>query len=104
MRGKLKIALCILLAVLAVLSLTTVLGSIGVLNAVAAESEPEAAYLLRTYEGYIGIYYPAAADRPTTVTDIRVKDLPVVDRLALDRGVGAADYAAVIQLLEDYGA
>ena len=105
MTGVLKVVLCILLAALAVLSLTTVLGKIGVLDAAAAaEPESDAAYLLRAYDGYIGIYYPSTAERPTTVTGIRVRDLPAADRLALSEGVGAADYAAVLQLLEDYGA
>ena len=104
MTGKLKVALCVLLTALAVLSLTAVLGKIGVLDVAAAEPESDAAYLLREYGGYIGVYYPSTAERPTTVTGIRVRDLPAADRLALAEGVGAADYAAVVQLLEDYGA
>lgn len=101
MKGKIKVALCILLAAAAVMSLAAVLGGIGALDAAAAEED---AYLLREYDGYIGVYYPAEAEEPTTVTDIRVSDLPLADRLALSGGVGAEDYSAVIRLLEDYGA
>lgn len=97
---KMKIALCIFLTLFAALSLTVVLGSVGVLDAAAAGEE----YLLREHEGYIAIYYPAETKAPTTMTDIRVSDLPLTDRLELKNGVGAADYAAVVQLLEDYGA
>ena len=70
-------------------------------RAAAAEEQD---YLLREYEGYIGIYYPAESEYPTTVTNIRVRDLPLTDRVELAAGIGAEDYGSVIQLLEDFGA
>lgn len=100
MKVKMRILLCVLLAVLAAISLAAVLGSI-LPSAAAAEED---VYLLREYEGCIGVYYPAGAAEPTTVTGIRVKDLPLQDRLELAGGIGAADYAAVVRLLEDFGA
>ena len=100
MKTRMKIALCLLLALFALVSLTAVLGGLGVIPAVAASD----AYMLREYDGYIGVYYPAESEAPTTVTRIRVGGLPLPDRLALKSGVTAQDYDAVVRLLEDYGA
>lgn len=100
MKAKLKVALCALLLVFAALSLAAVLGSLGVLPAAAAE---ESAYMLREYDGYIGVFYPAESETPTNLTDIRVRDLPLSDRLELAAGIGAADYGQVVRLLEDFG-
>ena len=95
-----KIALCILLMVFACVSLAVVLGSLGVLPAGAMGP----GYLLREVDGRIGVFYPADAEMPTMLTDIRVRDLPLGDRLELSSGVRVSDYGAVARLLEDYGA
>ncbi len=103
MRLRIKIALCVLLVIFAGISLLAVLGRIGVLPALAAPASADGAYLLREWEGYVGVFCPPDADRPATVTDIRVRDLPLTDRLALAGGVSAEDYRDVVGLLEDYG-
>ncbi len=100
MKLKVKITLCALLALFAVLCLGAVLSGLGVIPAAATEQT----YLLREWNGYIGIFCPADAPRPSTVTDIRVADLPLGDRLELKAGIGVTDYRAAAQLLEDYGA
>ncbi len=100
MKLRVKVALCIALAVFAAVSLAAVLGSIGSVPA-SAESE---AYLLRACDGYIGIYYPMDAEEPTEVTDIRVAALPAEDQEALRLGVSASNEEALVRLLEDYGA
>lgn len=99
MKGRWKVLFCVLLAVFALVSLATVLGRLGVVPV----SAPADSYLLREYEGCIGVYYPADAAYPTMITDIRVRDLPLADRFELINGVGASDYGAVVRLLEDYG-
>lgn len=103
MKLGLKIALCVLLAVFAAVSLTAVLSGLGVIPARAAPASAEGAYLLREWEGHIGVFCPPGSDTPTTVTDIRVRDLPLADRISLMSGVSAEDYQEVIRLLEDYG-
>jgi hypothetical protein len=100
MRAKVKLAVCIIMGAAAVVSLLAVLGSLGMLQASAAEDMP---YLVREYQGYVGVFYPADSATPTNVTDIPVSGLPLTDRLALVSGIGAANYGQVIQLLEDFG-
>lgn len=101
MKLGVKIALCVLLMIFAALSLLAVLADLGVLPAVPAAAE--AMYALRPWEGFVAVFCPPEAETPTTMTDIRVQDLPLTDRLAIDRGIEAADYDQVIRLLEDFG-
>ena len=103
MKLRLKIILCALLMVFAALSLGSVLAGLGLLPSPAAATNVDAAYVLKTWEGYVGVFCPPGADTPTTVTEIRVRDLPLSDRLALTAGVEASDYGQVVRLLEDYG-
>lgn len=100
MKLRVKVALCIALALFAAASLAAVLGSLG---AVPASAEGEA-YLLRECDGYIGVYYPVDAAEPREITDIRVAELPLEDQEALRGGVSASDEEALARLLEDYGA
>ena len=104
MRLRLKIVLCVLLVLFAAISLISVLTGLGVIPVLAAPASAEGAYLIREWKGYVGIFCPPSSDAPTTVTDIRVRDLPLADRLALIAGVSAEDYPEVVRLLEDYGA
>ena len=104
MKFGIKIALCVLLVMFAALSLMTVLTGLGVIPALAAPASAEGAYLLREWEGYVSVFCPPEAEDPTTVTDIRVRDLPLIDRIALHTGVSAEDYREAVRLLEDYGA
>lgn len=100
MKRKVKIILCLVLTLFAAASLAAVLGSLGALPAGAMEQT----YLLREQDGRICVFYPADAEEPAMVTDIRVRDLPLGDRLELTAGVSVSDYGAVARLLEDYGA
>lgn len=104
MKLKIKIALCLLLAVFAAASLLAVLASLGVLP--GNDSIPTAAesvYTLRAWDGCVAVFCPPDAEAPVTLTDIRVRDLPLHDRLALTGGIAAADYGEVARLLEDFG-
>lgn len=101
MKLRVKIALCVLLMIFAALSLLAVLANLGVLPAVKASAE--AMYELRPWEGFVAVFCPPEAETPTTMTDIRVQDLPLADRLAISGGLGAADYDQVIRMLEDFG-
>lgn len=99
MKLRLKITLCVLLAVCALVSLAVVFGSFGLLPFGAAQR----AYLLREYDGCVGVWYPFDGAVPTMLTDIRVRDLPIGEQMELTTGVSAEDYAEVVRLLEDYG-
>ena len=88
--------------IFALLSLLAVLGNLGLLPA-ATEAAADMAYELRSWEGWVGVFCPPDAQTPSTVTDIRVRDLPLADRLALTGGIRAEDYDEVVRLLEDFG-
>ena len=66
-----------------------------------ADSQREKAYILREYDGRLGIFEPGGTV-PQTVIDIYIKTLPETDQQALKQGVAAKNYAALIRLLEDY--
>ena len=102
MRIGIKLALCGLLALLAVWSLLTVLGGIGVLPA-GAPAEDDG-YRVGEYDGYVAVWYPAEADYPAMITEIRTGDLPLTDRVGLRDGIQAADRDEVMRLLEDFAA
>ena len=100
MQRRIKFILCLVLALFAAASLISVLGSLGALP-VGAVGET---YTLREVDGRIGVFSPSDADEPFILTEIRIRDLPLGDRLELMSGVSVSDYGAVVRLLEDYGA
>lgn len=102
MRIGWKLVFFLALLLLAAWSLVSVLGSMGVLP-VSAPEEAEG-YLLREYEGYLAVYYPASSDYPAMITEVRTRDLPLPDRAALQEGIPAADRNEVMRLLEDFAA
>ncbi len=100
MRMRWKLIFCAALLLLAVWSLTSVLGQIGVLPA-SARPEAEDTYLLREYEGYVAVWYPAGAEHPAMITETRTDSLPPSDRAALRAGIPAADREEMARLLDD---
>lgn len=64
---------------------------------------PAAAYYLRDYQGRVAVYPASGGDAPLEVYEIYTRLLPENDVLALQKGVPAADDAALQKLLEDYG-
>ena len=100
MRLRVKVILCVLLLVFAAVSLAAVLADLGVLPR-AEPAQAEGAYGLREWEGFVGVFSPPEADSPAIMTDIRVRDLPLSDELALAVGITVPDYEQVVRLLED---
>ena len=103
MKLRIKLILCAALVLFAAASLLAVLGELGVLE----QAEPgggQQGYQLRVWEGRLALFSPPDAERPETVTDVYVRTLPTADRVALTRGVLAADRDSAARLLEDYGA
>ena len=98
MKNKIKVMLCAVLAVAAVLSLLATLAGIGALDVSAAA---EGQYLLCQREGYVAVFCLPERSEPMTVTDIRVATLPAADRKALAAGIPAGDPEELLALLED---
>ena len=73
MKLRMKILLTVLLAVFAAVSLMAVLTDLGVLDA-ASPAAADSGYLLRDWDGYVGVFCPPDGAEPVTVTDIRVGD------------------------------
>lgn len=103
MKLGMKIALCVFLVLFAAASLLAVLASLGVLPERAEAAGAESAYELRAWDGYVAVFCPPDAAEPVTRTDIRLRDLPLHDRLSLTAGLPAEDYGDVVRLLEDFG-
>ena len=103
MRIAVKIALCALLMLLAAWSLLAVLDSIGAVPA-SAQGQEDDGYMIREYEGYVAVWYPAQANYPAMITEIRTGDLPLTDRVGLRDGIPASDRDEVMRLLEDFAA
>ena len=103
MRLKIKLIAGTALAVFAIVCLLAVLSDLG-LGPQTVLASAESGYVLRTWDGYIGVFCPPDSKQPAVLTDVRVRDLPMTDRLALTKGIPAADYGQVVRLLEDYGA
>ena len=97
-----RVGLCLALVLFAAASLLAVASELGVLD--RPEPSPEAGWALRSWEGKVALFSPPDAQEPQTVTDVYVRTLPPADRMALIRGVAAADREAAVRLLEDYGA
>lgn len=99
-----KLTLCLLLVLFAAASLLAVLGDLGLLGRQDALPAEDAGYALRDWDGRLAVFSPPEADTPAEVTDVRVRMLPLSDRLALRKGLAAPDREALVRLLEDLGA
>ena len=104
MKLRVKLILCLVLVLFAAASLLAVLGDLGLLDRDDVLPAEQTGYALRTWEGHLAVFSPPSADSPAQVTAVRVHMLPLPDRLALTRGVAAADRESLARLLEDYGA
>ena len=60
-------------------------------------------FVLSEYGGRIAVYPPEKDAAPREITSIWVCFLPSADRTELERGIPAADAAALAALLEDLG-
>ena len=58
-------------------------------------------YILAEYEGRLAVFLPNQIT-PKKVFDVYISTLPQKDQQDLKKGVGAADYAELVALLEDY--
>ena len=101
MKLWIKLALCLLLMLFAAASLLAVLDDLGLVGREDVLPEQDAGYALRDWQGRLAVFSPPGADTPAQVTDVRVRMLPLTDRLALRRGVAAADRESLARLLED---
>lgn len=110
MNVKAKIGVAGLFAVIAVsLALLAALSSESLIaQAISSRSgvvqtNSYDSYVLRDYDGYIGIYYVGDSSAPVTVTDIETGSLRSVDREMLTEGIYAGSQEELLSLLEDLG-
>jgi hypothetical protein len=110
MRFWVKAGITGILAVTAVFTAFWALRSIGAkaegAPAAAYEwscDEADAAFVLREYEGYVGVFEGGGGKTPLTVTDIAVDGLREADRDMLGAGIAVADRDELLTLLEDLG-
>ena len=66
-------------------------------------SVEEAEFVLREYDGCIGVFSPQSEDGPITVTDIELRSLREADREIVRNGLAVADREELLSLLEDFG-
>lgn len=67
----------------------------------ASQSEQKPRYLLSSYEGKLAVFM-IGKEEPELVFDCYLHYLPDVDRMRLEEGIEVADYAELLQLIEDY--
>lgn len=97
---KLKVFFCAALAVVAVLCLVATLADIGALE-VSASARSE--YLVQSRGGVVCVYRLPNRREPVFVSDIETDSLSPDERVQTAAGIGAADYAGALALLERMG-
>ncbi|HHU22064.1 MAG TPA: hypothetical protein GXZ52_01390 [Clostridiales bacterium] len=113
MKTKIRIGLSCFLIVAAIVSAISALAleskeSIKNQNFTVSESHEEdtgakEGFILKEYEGYIGIFSPGFEKIPITVTDIEVSTLREADKELLAAGIYTSSREEMMQLLEDFG-
>ena len=100
-----KMGLCGVLAALALISAASAVagGPRGEAVPVSAAVETEEIYVLREYDGYIGIYIKGKTRLPVTVTDIEVRSLTGADRELVQAGLDVQGRENLMMILEDLG-
>jgi hypothetical protein len=66
-------------------------------------AEEDAQFVLRDYEGYIGVFNSGSKKKPITVTNIEIGDLREADRAMIAAGIAVSDRDELLTLLEDLG-
>ena len=59
-------------------------------------------YIIKLYDGNIGVFYSDAPDLPLIVSDINISGLRSADIGRLSDGIRAGSYQEVLQYLEDF--
>lgn len=108
---RLRLALSGVMAAMATLCASSALGGIKE-NAPAptayatlapAKDMSGAEYVLRDWEGFVGVFESAASLAPVSVTEIQVAELRYADRELLEGGIPVSDREELLSLLEDLG-
>lgn len=97
---KLKVFFCAALAVVAVLCLVATLADIGALE-VSASARSE--YLVQSRGGELVVYRLPNRREPVFVSDVDPAALSPTERAETASGIGAADYAEALAILERLG-
>ena len=68
----------------------------------ASSPAGENSYIVRSYDGCIGVFVASDEQEPVSVISVAFESLREVDRDMLDSGVTVTSYEAVLRLLEDF--
>jgi hypothetical protein len=102
-----KMGACGVLAALAVVMSASALSEIQPKSQSPSDSVQSVAdsetYVLKEYEGYVGIYIKGETRLPITVTDIEVRTLPEADQNAIMDGLDVEGKENLMMILEDLG-
>lgn len=60
-------------------------------------------YVLREYEGHVGVFAPGSAGKPQDLTEIETSSLRASDRKLLQGGIPVSSRDELLSLLEDLG-
>lgn len=106
MNKKLRLVSAGILAMAAIVMCTTTtvqLASAGgeTVQTMSQVQEGEG-YLLKAYEGYVGVYY-SGEEYPALVTGIALSTLREHDRQLIEQGYEVATREELMQILEDLG-
>ena len=114
MKSRIKFALCGLLTLAAVVLSGELARSFEATAAVtpaatqtsaqssAEPSNPDAAYVVGSYNGNVAVYV-SGQKAPQTVTNIPLSSLRETDRQSVESGIPVGSYEELQQLLEDFG-
>ena len=69
---------------------------------ITADKTMKTEYILRNYDGHIGIFYGEFDKVPAIETDIQVSTLREIDQKLLEDGIRADSYEEILKLLEDF--
>lgn len=100
----------ILLAAATVLTITVAFAAIvqiaaesGAVSSLSEVQDDNQGYIVKEYEGFVGVYYNNGEDYPAIITEISLDNLRQYDRELIETGFEIGSRNELMQLLEDLG-
>jgi len=106
MTKKIRLAFAGFLAIAAIVTCAVVTVQIAAARGETIQTmsqvQEDEGYLLKAYEGYVGVYY-SGEDYPALITDISLDTLRAHDRELMEAGYQVANRDELMKVLEDLG-
>jgi len=106
MTKKIRLAFACFLAIAAIVTCAVVTVQIATARGETIQTmsqvQEDEGYLLKAYEGYVGVYY-SGEDYPALITDISLDTLRAHDRELMEAGYQVANRDELMKVLEDLG-